>query len=347
MKGLNMSKDTFYFSHDYNTRNDQKIKKLISKHGYLGYGLFWAIVEDLYNNANEIQLDYEMLSFELRSDIELIKSVINNFDLFVVNGNTFGSRSVERRLDYRDKKSKTAKDNARKRWGENEGRTKANECIFYVLRFCYESELFLKCGITSESISRRYSGKTNKYDYTILFQQEMSVTDALNLESLIHENCIKHTPLFKFGGFLECYNLSEESKILDFALQRECNGNAKNNFSNAIKEKKVKEIKEKEIKVNDIEERKLKFADTLKPYLEVYGRDTLLEFYEYWTEPNKSNTKFKQELQETWSVKRRLESWVKNDFSNKGKTISNGQPSKMESMVNSAKEALNMIYDEN
>jgi hypothetical protein len=27
--------------------------------------------------------------------------------------------------------------------------------------------------------------------------------------------------------------------------------------------------------------------------------------------------------------------------------LSNGQPSKMESMVNSAKEALNMLYDEN
>jgi hypothetical protein len=38
--------------------------------------------------------------------------------------------------------------------------------------------------------------------------------------------------------------------------------------------------------------------------------------------------------------------WLKNDFS-KGKTISKGQPSKMESMVNSAKEALNMLYDEN
>lgn len=37
--------------------------------------------------------------------------------------------------------------------------------------------------------------------------------------------------------------------------------------------------------------------------------------------------------------------WLKNDFS-KGKTISTGQPSKMESMVNSAKEALNMLQDE-
>ena len=98
--------------------------------------------------------------------------------------------------------------------------------------------------------------------------------------------------------------------------------------------------------INNIEDRKLKFASTLKPFLDTYGRDTLLEFYEYWTEPNQSNTKFKQELQETWSLQRRLKRWTKSDFS-KGKAISTGQPSKMESMVNSAKEALNMLQDEN
>jgi hypothetical protein len=38
--------------------------------------------------------------------------------------------------------------------------------------------------------------------------------------------------------------------------------------------------------------------------------------------------------------------WLKNDFS-KGQNLSKGQPSKMESMVNSAKEALNMIHDGN
>ena len=97
--------------------------------------------------------------------------------------------------------------------------------------------------------------------------------------------------------------------------------------------------------INNIEDRKLKFASTLKPFLDTYGRDTLLEFYEYWTEPNQSNTKFKQELQETWSLQRRLKRWTKSDFS-KGQNLSKVQPSKMESMVNSAKEALNMLQDE-
>ena len=52
-------KETFYFSHDYNTRSDAKIKKLIQKHGYFGYGIFWCLVEDLYQNANALQTQSE------------------------------------------------------------------------------------------------------------------------------------------------------------------------------------------------------------------------------------------------------------------------------------------------
>ena len=39
----------------------------------------------------------------------------------------------------------------------------------------------------------------------------------------------------------------------------------------------------------------------------------LTNFMLNWTEPNKSNSKFRQELEKTWSLKRRLETWSKND----------------------------------
>lgn len=68
------------------------------------------------------------------------------------------------------------------------------------------------------------------------------------------------------------------------------------------------------VKKNNIEERKLKFADTLKPFIEKYGKPMLRDFYLYWTEPNKSGTKFKQEMLKTWDVSRRLETWSRNDF---------------------------------
>ncbi len=113
---IEMSKDSFYFSHDYNTRTDDKIKKLIRTHGIAGYGLFWCLVEDLYNNANALQLDYEGIAYDMRTDVILVKSVINDFDLFCVDDSYFGSQSVERRLEERNNKSETARQTAFKRW---------------------------------------------------------------------------------------------------------------------------------------------------------------------------------------------------------------------------------------
>ena len=114
-----MSKDTFYFSHDYNARNDPKIKALIRKHGLCGYGLFWAVVEDLYNNANALPTDYESIAFDLRTNPDVIESLINDFELFVIEGDIFGSLSIQKRIDERNAKSTKARDNANKRWNKD------------------------------------------------------------------------------------------------------------------------------------------------------------------------------------------------------------------------------------
>ena len=113
-----MAKDTFYFSHDYNSRADEKIKMLIRKHGILGYGIFWAIIEDLYNNANALRTDYEGIAYDLRVDIKIVKSVINDFDLFIIKDDFFGSLSVQRRLEERRAKSKKASESANYRWSK-------------------------------------------------------------------------------------------------------------------------------------------------------------------------------------------------------------------------------------
>jgi hypothetical protein len=111
-----MAKETFYFSHDYNAMSDEKIKSLICEHGLAGYGAYWAIIEMLYNNANALRTHYKSIAFDLHTNEELIKSVINDFELFVFDGDKFGSMSVQRRLDERCQKSQTARDSAFKRW---------------------------------------------------------------------------------------------------------------------------------------------------------------------------------------------------------------------------------------
>lgn len=115
-----MAKDTFYFSHDYNAQTDEKIKLLLRKHGMLGYGVFWSIIEGLYNNANALRTDYDGIAYDLRTDAEIIKSIINDFDLFVFEDGFFGSKSVEARLEERNEKSKKAQKSAFKRWNKCE-----------------------------------------------------------------------------------------------------------------------------------------------------------------------------------------------------------------------------------
>lgn len=159
-----MPKDTFYFSHDYNARNDEKIKRLIRKHGMQGYGVFWAIIEDLYNNSNQLMLDCEGIAFDLRIDLQIVTSVLNDFDLFVIDGNVFGSKSIENRIQARSEKSNKARTSALSKWGSNkENQTKRSERLSEARRKgthtkeqWEEMKLFfgecVKCGNTHELV---------------------------------------------------------------------------------------------------------------------------------------------------------------------------------------------------
>ena len=113
-------KETFYFTHDYNARSDEKIKRLIRIHWMQWYWVFWSIVEDLYQNANALRLDYDSIAYDIRVDWELIKSIINDFDLFIIEWDIFWSKSVEKRLLERDEKSSKARESARKRWDKKD-----------------------------------------------------------------------------------------------------------------------------------------------------------------------------------------------------------------------------------
>lgn len=98
---------TLYFAHDYNARGDQKITRLVRKQGWAAYGLYWALIEMLYENGGKMGGDYETLAFDLRADLRLIKSIVEESGLFYRNGSaSFGSRSVDRRLQERREQRK-------------------------------------------------------------------------------------------------------------------------------------------------------------------------------------------------------------------------------------------------
>jgi len=84
---------------------------------------------------------------------------------------------------------------------------------------------------------------------------------------------------------------------------------------------------------NDNNEKKLivrskLFYEQLTPYITEYSKDNIRDFYDYWIEPNKSNTKMRFELERTWSLSARLKRWSKNDFGKKSEPINTDASSK-------------------
>ena len=157
-----MSKETFYFSHDYNARSDIKIKKLIVKHGYEGYGLYWAIIEDLYQNANAMPLDYDCIAYDLRASSDMIRSIINDFGLFELDDDSFGSLSVQRRLDQRNEKSRKARQSAMKRWG-GDANALRNKCDSNTIKESKIKESKVKDN--NRTTMREFNFKKSMLDY--------------------------------------------------------------------------------------------------------------------------------------------------------------------------------------
>jgi len=111
-----MSKETFYFPHDYNSRHDRKLINVIMKHGMVGIGVYWCIVEMLYEEGGYLPLEYERITFELRTEKSVIQSIINDFELFNISDDQFYSEAVIERLQKRCEKSESARKSINYRW---------------------------------------------------------------------------------------------------------------------------------------------------------------------------------------------------------------------------------------
>jgi len=105
-----------YFSHDYGARNDRKMTRLVMKHGMQGIGIFWCIIEMLYEEGGYLPLEYERITFELRTEYDIVKSVIHDFDLFEFDNDLFYSNSILTRLGERAEKSEKARESINARW---------------------------------------------------------------------------------------------------------------------------------------------------------------------------------------------------------------------------------------
>jgi hypothetical protein len=116
-------KESFYFSHDCGACRDLKVIKLRRKFGWEGYGVFWAVIEALRETANyEISLDdADDLVFEFGFKPEVFNFLFE-CGLLTKDGNVFYSESLKRRMELKEGRIKTNREN-----GQKGGRPKKSE----------------------------------------------------------------------------------------------------------------------------------------------------------------------------------------------------------------------------
>ena len=110
---IKMSKETFYFSHDYNPTGDPKIAAMISEHGACGYGFFWRITEMLHAEPEHLlplkKYIFLAIAKQMLANVETVEKFINecitDYELFVSDGINFWSKRVNNNLGERAKLS--------------------------------------------------------------------------------------------------------------------------------------------------------------------------------------------------------------------------------------------------
>ncbi len=170
-----MAKDTYYFSHDCNARNDDKIIKLRIKHGAGGYGVFFMIIEKLRMAPDyKLKKDYNIIAYDLQVDVNLIKAVVEDFGLFkfTEDGGEFYSESLCERMLIMENKTKkkirAGKKGAKKRWSGGTDNQEVNSSAIAVPYQCYADAM------TNINIKDKY--KDIKKETTLKSSKEKKIS---------------------------------------------------------------------------------------------------------------------------------------------------------------------------
>ena len=139
--------------------------------------------------------------------------------------------------------------------------------------------------LTSHGIQSRFKSAVYKRE-EIEYVVEYLVSDIQNSIS-DGKNCVSDTE-------------STQSKV---------KVNRKKNKENSTKVEK-KKPKDKDAAKAATLSRKDSFYQSLVPFVGQYPKEMVRAFYDYWSELNKSGTKMRYELERTWELPRRLDTWA-------------------------------------
>lgn len=159
-----------YFPHDREARQDPKLKKMLShfrkeseEKAKSAICVFWWIVEDMHNDDYEVS-NLDAFADDYRCDIEFLKSILEDFDLFKIENGCYISERVQRNLREQEEKIERAKQLAKRRWGKSLPKKKISEPTSKPVVQSYDEKTVEKIiGIYNEKFNKKRTvSKENK-----------------------------------------------------------------------------------------------------------------------------------------------------------------------------------------
>lgn len=163
----------------------------------------------------------------------------------------------------------------------------------------------------------------------MLFEEIESISNALCVRKDFVASVIKSFSLFQYDSdsFWSDEVIEQIEKRQKLRKKRKEAANKRwVSEKNIIVPEEEKEVESSPIvkptRVNKEEEMKSRegiFYNALIPFVKTYGREMIRDFFNYWSEPNKSHSKMRFEQERTWDLARRLQTWEKRSRNGFGK----------------------------
>lgn len=117
-------KDSFYFQHDYNARNDERLLQIRAEHGLAGYALYFMLLESMAESSDGyLSMDGTAgLSLSYGSAIEQLKALISRcieLGLFHEVKGRFSSKRMIEYKNFRKERAESGRRGANNRWGDS------------------------------------------------------------------------------------------------------------------------------------------------------------------------------------------------------------------------------------
>ena len=190
-------KKTNYFSHDSNARNDDKILAIRMKFGAEGYGIYFMLLERLREDSKYMSIrDYNMIAFDFRTSVDKIKSIVEDFGLFIFteDGKYFYSENFNERMSVKDAKTEKLSIAGKKGMASRYAKKQQND--------------------------NNVITKLDNLDNNVITDEEKNLTSKVK-ESKVKESKEKVTHIKKSENFFENFDEVEVEEIPTLETQEE------------------------------------------------------------------------------------------------------------------------------